>query len=413
MHKKMTTMQFSNYELLKLYVNATMNEIAVDEFISGNKKFPALPRSGKWIEKNVSVYLLYFIYICLMCFFILGGFFIFSIACLMKDYFAYKKEKQAVNCTTIGGNFYIEISEIGSCKVSNLYKDDLNSICFITMPWCRVSSVLPKKSVSIFSLLQPRDYLRWAKLIFATYFYFIINPFRLKWFLQSYSASRWYIVALALSKLKGRFIISVHYDRWAVLIDAICKKNHNALTLVQHGSLKGWLFSSYKEFTIPYRLSNVSEIYVYDDIEYDLFLNNVLACNFFSPVIHYLPLTLELQPISAELFSILIIGHATCENEQLRLIELILSSVSRCVIYYKEHPKARASKSVSQSGVILIKEDNFFPDVNVVISYPSTLAWQYQEKNKQVYFHDLNIIDTSTSSNIIASIIEQSSKHVE
>ncbi|HFO9943137.1 TPA: hypothetical protein ACHLGH_004979, partial [Escherichia coli] len=51
-----------------------------------------------------------------------------------------------------------------------------------------------------------------------------------------------------------------------------------------------------------------------------------------------------------------------------------------------------------------ITDDDYFPDVDIVISYPSTLAYQYKELNKIVILHELDNIDQNKIDEILMTI---------
>lgn len=399
-------MKINNHRLLNIFIKAIDNEIAVDEFHLQKQKMPPLPRVSKWQEKKYANIVLNMIYIVLTLSFILGGFLFFSLLSVLCDNIAYRKSRRnkEMNRFETPKRYYMALTDLGFNKVKSI-KELQDGLCVITVPWGATQELENNDKKSIFEILTPYDYFTLATLIIASYFHFIKTPKKLKWFLQLYCAPRWFLTALAINKLSGPFITSEHYDRWAIMIDGICNYRNKHLTLVQHGSLKGLLTESYTNLRIPNKLDVIKNIYVYDKIELALFLKHIINTKCSSPNVEYIPLTLDLKSINKKIFSILIVGHILCEDDQLHLGQLIRTSISDCMLYYKEHPKARASKAVKQGDFYFIKDDDYFPDVHVVISYPSTLAYQYQEHQKVVLFHDLHGIANSDQHKLVNAVL--------
>ena len=93
-----------------------------------------------------------------------------------------------------------------------------------------------------------------------------------------------------------------------------------------------------------------------------------------------------------------------CERGQLSLGSQLSTLSDNIVLYYKEHPKARASEKAKKTKWNFITDDDYFPDVDIVISYPSTLAYQYKELNKIVILHELDNIDQNEIDEILMTI---------
>ncbi|ECE5475497.1 hypothetical protein LJP43_003588, partial [Salmonella enterica] len=103
---------------------------------------------------------------------------------------------------------------------------------------------------------------------------------------------------------------------------------------------------------------------------------------------------------------VLVVGHSLCERAQLKIGERLSTLSDEIVVYYKEHPRARASEKVKRAAWNFITDDNYFPDVDLVISYPSTLALQYQDLNKTVLLHGLDNINQDEINEIITTVIK-------
>ncbi|HHH1038101.1 TPA: hypothetical protein ACPZP3_004610, partial [Yersinia enterocolitica] len=220
-----------------------------------------------------------------------------------------------------------------------------------------------------------------------------------KWILQSYTAFPWFIGRVALSKLDGHFYMNDHFDRYALLIDSAARKlskdsNRIKLTLVQHGILCASNNSlGFVEFPIKirYRLQAVTTLYAYDTESEKAFKNSILShtCGLFTEVKYFKP-TIQLTKVThaVDKFRILFVGHPLAESIQLNLYSLLINSSEEVFfILYKPHPTTGHSKMVEQQTWSIIKDNDFFPEVDVVISYPSTLAYEYQLQGIKVITH--------------------------
>ncbi|MDO7895446.1 hypothetical protein [Pseudomonas citrulli] len=218
------------------------------------------------------------------------------------------------------------------------------------------------------------------------------------WRLQSYTAFKWIAFYLAIEKLPShKFVITDHYDRWAVLVDRLVaekKKAQSSLTIVQHGSLVG-LSSTSMETTfsvqIPTRLRSVNKLYVYNEGAAEVFRKHILACGSLKRglEIEYFKPRISLSPVSSD-FSVLIVGHAICENFHLFLYDQMVSN-SAIDFFYKPHPTVSPSREVRARGWHMIEQTDFFPKVDLLISYPSTLVAEYEGSGIGAILHPLAI----------------------
>ncbi|BBP60728.1 hypothetical protein [Pseudomonas sp. St316] len=274
-----------------------------------------------------------------------------------------------------------------------------HSSCLVRGPGSERLVVSPEVTVLNYSSL-----LTWRDCTEALRLSFIISgrmrhksAFKI-WRLQSYTAFKWIAFYLAIEKMPShKFVITDHYDRWAVLVDRLVaekKKAQSSLTIVQHGSLVG-LSSTSMEATfsvkIPTRLGSVSKLYVYNEGAAEVFRKHILSCGSlrrglevecFKPGI-------SLSPVSSD-FSVLIVGHAICENFHLFLYDQMVSN-STIDFFYKPHPTVSPSREVRARGWYLIEQADFFPKVDLLISYPSTLVAEYEGSGIGAILHPLAI----------------------
>ncbi|WP_460159316.1 hypothetical protein [Pseudomonas sp. S3_H09] len=246
--------------------------------------------------------------------------------------------------------------------------------------------------------------LTWQDCIQALRLSFIISSRMRKkalfdvWRLQSYTAFKWIAFYLAIEKMSShKFVITDHYDRWAVLMDRLVaerSKKESSLTIVQHGSLVGLASTSMESsfsVEIPTRLCNVAKLYVYNEGSAEVFRHYILShratehsleVEFFKPKI-------SLSPVSSD-FSVLIVGHAICENFHLYLYDQVVSNYT-VDFFYKPHPTVSPSKEIKSRGWHMIEQADFFPEVDLLISYPSTLVAEYEGRGIGAVLHPLAI----------------------
>lgn len=239
------------------------------------------------------------------------------------------------------------------------------------------------------------------------------------WVLQSYTAFRWFLVRRAIDRLSGTLVTTEHYDRWAVLIDRSvrecrrtlgCSRN---LIVVQHG-LMGQLNQESgirsARLNLPTRIRQVDELYVYNSNEASAFRSDVFAystntqeikIHFFKPLI-----TLSVNSISSRK-KILFVGHPVCEKFHIELYKKI-RTWGDIEVYYKPHPKATMSASLAEVEWNLISEEHFFPIVDLLVSYPSTLVLEYEGKGIPASIHpiDVNLEDLPSFTVKTKKIIE-------
>lgn len=409
-------MQLSMSQLMKCYLQATENEIAIDEFLAKgiSKKIPPLPRTSRWAGEKWGSLSLLIIYTAVMLAFIFGGFLLYAILFFAKYLFS-KSKYSLFKISDINNEkdkvHYFAFSELGMKQTcyffneNNSHELSISKLIIVKIPWINHSS--KNKNYDTVDLYKFTSFLDVVKafLLSTLSFIYYLKPSRIKWILHLYTSPSWFLVALGMNNVQGDFASSEHYDRWAVLTDFICKIKRKNYILIQHGSLLGLKTKGYEHFTLPYKLKAVSEIAVFSEIEFELFLEHIISPDKDRKIIvHFFQQPFFLSSINSKKLSILIVGHSLCEREQLKLGEQLSKLSDKIVIYYKEHPKARASEKVKRTAWNFITDDDFFPDVDIIISYPSTLAYQYQELNKMVFLHELDNISQDKIDEIILTV---------
>lgn len=184
---------------------------------------------------------------------------------------------------------------------------------------------------------------------------------------QCYSSLEWFAVFFALKRIRERVDVVYHvnhYDRWAVLYDYIFIGSH--VHLVQHGLID-------ERMKLPYELRNLHTIHAINRNYFDAF------CALFNlQKVKYKKLPLWI-PISdgpeSDRQSVLIVGHPhTADTEQI-LAEIL---AKKFIVFLKPHPvygNGIYSESISWR---IVKDGNFFPRVDLVVSGESTLGLEYE-----------------------------------
>ncbi|WP_454863065.1 hypothetical protein [Pseudomonas hormoni] len=284
--------------------------------------------------------------------------------------------------------------------------------CWITFPWAPLSGHTRKvQHFDIFSLLQKRDFFDAFKLAVMASRKLASRQRTKHWTLQSYTAFRWFAVRIALEKLDiNRLLIAEHYDRWAVLADRVVSKTNASLVLTQHGALSGLTLSDQTlqarlPFTLAHRLSNVAQLFVYDESSRAVFESDVLssACIAKGVVVNFFQPMIELTQLPSEhAVRILFVGHPICEALHIFLYKQ-LSREYNVSFYYKPHPTAGLSDSVKQQSWHIIEGRSYFPVVEFLISYPSTLVNEYAASGISAVLHSLDQ-DKDFSSGLLESV---------
>lgn len=197
--------------------------------------------------------------------------------------------------------------------------------------------------------------------------------------LQTYDAFYWFFLDVALEKLSpDELYFANHYDRWAVLVDL------NAMTSkkiqLQHGLISPQSVGQYK-------LANIDTCYCYNNYFADVFRQYVYEDTSQTRFIMYAN-KLSLQETGTK-YSALFIGSPFDTQRELDIISFCCSIFSNAKIFVKPHPLDTKSlyQRLKHPNVVIIEDKDFFPKVSFVISYMSTLAFDYENQGIRVVYH--------------------------
>ena len=200
--------------------------------------------------------------------------------------------------------------------------------------------------------------------------------------LQSF---QWVLVKKALLKYTPlKTLVFCNVDNWSYLFAGM-KDVHTVF--MQHGIVNSSLLYYFK-----FKWLNINEIYCYNDEQFGFFskiIHHIGEKHFFKPRI-------TLVPVNTAKKTVLLVGCVTLYRDIEEKLIADIAGRKNLQLYVKPHPvfsKFFYQIMKKKHDFILIEEKDFFPDVDVVISYESTLAYQYEISGKTVYFHTREKID--------------------
>jgi hypothetical protein len=221
--------------------------------------------------------------------------------------------------------------------------------------------------------------------------------------MQTYTAFDWVVLLMAVKKIAPIEIITAeHHDRWAVLADYYCYCASKIgckvdLVLVQHGREHEETYDKFLKNSncesLPYKLGNVTQAYLYDAEQAHIFIKNIFSSNQKSTKsmkIDFYAYKLDVYDTGLSGIVVLIVGHPLCEALQKQLFEKI-NNKERYQFLYKPHPTASNIKTLRNfnPGWILLEDNAKYPKIDFLVSYPSTLVDEYQQIGVKSFVHPL------------------------
>jgi hypothetical protein len=288
--------------------------------------------------------------------------------------YLYRADNQNININNATQIFVATSSRIAT--ISSGVDSKLLSEYYISVPWLNID--IDKKEIKLLTLVSIIDLIRvFFKTIRALGFAIrdLKHPIEI---LQTYVLFEYFMLEIGLEKLKQQGIVSYcysnHYDRWSVLFDKIGKDN----VLLQHGFVS-------EKFKLPYRLKNIKRLYYIDKKSINIFKNNIIDFRDDIEVIQ-LKNTLNIQTIKNKNKAIFLISRPAQLEFDIELIELLKKL--DIIVYIKPHPLFDKKPYIKVFGnlkyCILIEDNEYYPDVDTVLSGYSTLAVEYELLNKKI-----------------------------
>ena len=185
-------------------------------------------------------------------------------------------------------------------------------------------------------------------------------------------------------------------DRWAIMEDSLEVRSK---ILIQHGTeiihkkepcLKEFRKGLYC-YDMPIKSKTLTEVYALSEDEYDAMKNAIFDSN---PKKHIIGIQFNPTPLKTSKFSVLIVGLAGAfDNVESKLLEML--TTLNVDIYLKNHPTKDPHfyDNLLEKYQFNFINSNFFPLVDLVISYESTLALEYESVGVDVIYHTNNTLD--------------------
>jgi hypothetical protein len=302
------------------------------------------------------------------------------------------------------------IIRLGS-RISLLQKDDY---CLI-LPWAKKSKLIFKKrQISVFNVIT------YKQIIISWFFTFlsvfpVIKTFSYKNCIYLFNAYRWFLCFEALDKFDENvnLFTTSQADRWAILVDNTKQKRK---IVIQHGTLmqkkilpEQNIYFKYDKLTkhyflnLPIKLNYIYKLYAFTENEAHCLIKAMMNN---TPGVELIGYGLVLTPISKEVFSILIICGPDY-NHYISSLKIIQKLKDLNInIYIKPHPLSKIKEffKLNEFDNVFV-DDKIFPDVSLVISYYSTLAYQYESLNTDVIYYD--DIDFDRIDNIVMTYMKK------
>lgn len=270
---------------------------------------------------------------------------------------------------------------------------------WLEIPWLHYSDIKDKRYISVFNLISVSDVLSsYVDAVSVVFYLYGTKGYRFT--LPSLKAYRWFIYnkAIRAVPLDVELFFSNHKNTFAVLFDNL---PHHHKTLIQHGTEIimenpnniNFPFYRYDEHygfwseNLPYKYKHLSCQYCFTEKERVAMSMSIVNC---LPETHIVGYSLKnfnenLEGDSA----ILIIGYYSLFFEREKRL---LSMLSNCGIkvYLKNHPIFPPSvydKIINQYNFTLLNGPRF-PKVDVVFTYSSTLALEYEDLGAKIILYD-------------------------
>ena len=279
--------------------------------------------------------------------------------------------------------------EISNARFQKLYGDVINKpITAIKIPYLKTQYASPK--ISLYRGIKLADvfyaYFLALKTICYMYWKYIGRDF----LFRNYSSFEYYLMCFfVLRNPNVTYIFHNQIDRWAMLFS-----NAKNNIFIQHGKIEESakfikINAPKKAYYLNESQKKVLDVVLFKDIpiEYD-----------FRP---HLKFTNSEKLINNHKKNVLIVSGLDFLDEEIPIIKKI--SKKNINIYLKPHPKdkslSRYEELKNLYDIIILDKDEF-PNVDVVVSYNSTLAYEYEDAGVQVIRYDL-LKDINTIMNLI------------
>ncbi len=343
-------------KVLDIFYNSICNEVDAEEnFLKRtNSNLNFVPvrvvKTLKYIDK-FHINKFFYGLMNITCFLIFPIFFLFKIRFNFENNYSFNNEIK--NIVLVADN-----------RIESLYKkiDISNNLKTIFL---NINQPTKNYYIDINSFINFKKTMKaYAYSIFSL-FYTIVRLKKKTDFLQVYVAYNWFKTYFALENIVtsvDNVYFSNHYDRWSTMFDFLFEGKK--INFIQHGILPD-------DLILTYKLKNLKTIYCFDEKSKKIF-SKLFECK--KTQFKFINLKLELRSIKSDKKTVLIIGQPHSIERELEIIELIKK---KYLVYIKPHPLYDNSQ-YKVDEVKLILDKDFFPKVDIALTYESTLGLEYE-----------------------------------
>ncbi|APC97241.1 hypothetical protein [Francisella frigiditurris] len=347
-------------DMLKAYYYSISNEICLDKEFLNRENTSVLSftpvRSIKTIAlvKKYKINIVTYSFLALVYFVFSPVFFLKS---LMKNIIKLKKNKNS--------NIHDNVVLVANRRVEYLYSKIKESINTDTT-FLSINRVGSMHSIPFGFNLNLFDLIKAYMFSIVSMFYILIKLRNKTDIIQTYVAYEWFMTYISLSKIKKdvkNVYFANHYDRWATLFEQLFYDKE--VNLIQHGILPNNL-------SLVYKFKNIDKIYCYNNKSEVLFKKLFNAENI---IFERVSLSINLSEIKSRRKTMLIIGQPHCIEREIEIVKKLYNDF---MIYIKPHPLYQDSAYYKVKGCEIIKDKNYYPKVDLALSYESTLGMEYE-----------------------------------
>lgn len=304
---------------------------------------------------------------------------------------------KSAKISLVAGNYFIASTNF-STSINDRINKHIGDVCWILNENISPDNYMIKnnKYISLFQMVTISDVISTSISSYITYIS-ICNHYGYFYMLCSLKSFRWLLFWNACKKIPSdSFIYFInHKDRWAFLEDQLSCKNK---MLIQHGSEVircseqkakkcGLIPFENGRWTqcLPYKYCSLTSVVSFSEEEIRALKQSIIGCN---PIYTVGGYSFQTYPLDTTKFSVLIIAHSGIFfNRESKIIELLQDQPID--IYVKNHPTqslVQYEQLIETLHFTLIREQKF-PHVDLVITYDSTLAHEYQSVGVDVIYH--------------------------
>lgn len=312
----------------------------------------------------------------------------------------------------VSGNRIFLAASIALPRISKHFDLDNSQDKWLLIPWNKSISISNTNRITVFNLLSIIE-------IFDSYIdsiliiFIISKRFGIKYILLALQSFKWLLFKKAIMHIPQDMQICFcnHKDIYAPLFD---KLPHKQKILLQHGTeillsnkydvqYPFYSYNSRHDFWVqnmPFKYSSISKVFCFSDKEYEALRVGILKCNPEVKILGY-PLKAFNENLEGD-SSVLIIGYYTLFYELEKQVVAYFSAKG-VRVYLKNHPLFPASvyEQLKREYNIIVLNGESYPKTNLVFSYGSTLALEYEALGASVVYYD-NL--DSDSLNVIMNI---------